>query len=181
MTKVRKIIAMLIGFLMAALLSSCIDTAANNSTSDSRETVNEASENPMQDIAVANEHADEFLKGFARSYPDFELLDYVIGSDENNPVELAAIAKDKQQGSSSTLFIVDANGFGQVVLASDRFAAYREADGLALKENRILLSLDVQLSDEDWEIHDFELTVTQEEEQEIAKTLYSSKETVRTK
>lgn len=181
MTKMHKIIAILMGALVAALLSGCIGSAQPDAvTSDSSAAVCGASENPTRDIAVANEHADEFLKGFARSYPDFELLDYVIGSDENGPVELAAIAKDKQKGSSSTLFIVDANGFGQVVLASDCFAAYREADGLALKENRILLSLDVRRSDEDWEIHDFELTVTQKEEQGIAKTLYASKETIRT-
>ena len=182
MAKIHRIIVMLTGVLMAAFLSGCIDTALpNDVTSDPSEAMSGASESPTQDIAAANEHIDEFLENFAQRYPDFELLDYIIGSDENSPIELVAIAKDKQTGSSSTLFIVDANGFGQVVLASDRLAVYREVDGLALKENRILLSLDTQLTDGDREIHDFELTVTQEEEQGIAKTLYSSKETIRAK
>ena len=182
MAKIHRVIVILTGILMAAFLSGCIAAGLpNDAASDPSEAMSGAGGSPTQDIAAANGHIDEFLENFAQRYPDFELLDYITGSDENSPIELAAIAKDKQTGSSSTLFIVDANGFGQVVLASDRLAVYREADGLTLKENKILLSLDTQLADGDCEIHDFELTVTQEEEQGIAKTLYSSKETIRAK
>lgn len=70
---------------------------------------------------------------------------------------------------------------GQVVLASDHLAKFRKEEGLALDNNVILVSLDVTISDEDLEIHDFEVTVTQKETetQGVYKTVYSNKETIR--
>ena len=45
-------------------------------------------------------------------------MQYVFGSAENAPIQLVAIARNKETGSSATLFVLDENGVGQVVLAS---------------------------------------------------------------
>ena len=58
---------------------------------------------------------------------------------------------------------------------SNRFTV----DGIALEGNRILLSLSVRISAFDYEIHDYELTVTQEEDQGVTGMLYSSNENIR--
>lgn len=137
----------------------------------------------IQNSEISYEDAENFLEKFSQNYPDFRVLDYVTGSDGNEPITLVAIVENLEDGTSSTLFIVTDNGVGhRVTLASDRFAAYRREDRLALRENVILISLDLTASDMNNEIHDFELAVTQEREQgEVINTLFSSKETIRTK
>lgn len=120
-----------------------------------------------------------FVENFSQNYPQFELLDYIVGSEENAPIQLVAIVKNKENATSSTLFIVDRNGVGQVVLASEYFSTYRKEDGLHLSENVISVSLDVAITDTSSEIHDFDITVTQEKTQEKRNTLYTSKETIR--
>ena len=180
MTKTQQIMTMLTAVFTAVTLSGCADTVPLNDVTESpSETVSEAVGEPVQDTTPANIRADEFLENFVQDYPDFELVDYVIGSEENSPIQLAVVARNKQGGSSSTLFIVDPNGVGQVVLASDSAAFYREEDGIALEGNRILLSLSVRISAIDYEIHDYELTVTQEEDQGVTGMLYSSNENIR--
>lgn len=60
----------------------------------------------------------------------------------------------KNDGSSSTLVIVDEHGIRQVTLASGKQGIYRKEDGLILEKNVIRLSLDI-----DHEIHDFKIAV----------------------
>jgi hypothetical protein len=151
----------------------------NNSKSLLDATTDEASSSNVQSSEETNNRKLEFLKNFSQKYSDFELLDYVEGSNENSPIKLVAIAQNKEDGSSSTLFIVDDNGEGQVVLAPDDFATYRKEDGLELDKNAILLSLDLKASNTDYEIYDYKLTVTQEEKQGKLNTVYSSEDTIR--
>lgn len=149
------------------LLSAC----SNSSQLDdySKEVVPESN-------SSLEKRSEKFIENFSHDYSTFELLEYVLGSDENIPIQLVAIAKDKETGSSSTLFIVDNNGVGQVVLASEYLASYRKEDGLRLDKNVISISLDLKISDKNSEIHDFNITVTQEENQGKVNTVYSSQE-----
>jgi uncharacterized membrane protein len=128
---------------------------------------------------ISESDRDVYLENFSQDYPDFEILNYVVAAEENYPIRFVVIAENKENGTSSTLFIVDDNGVGQVVLASEYVASFRKEDGLFLKENIIALSLDVNISDENYEIHDFEITVSQKENQGQIDTLYSSKEVIR--
>lgn len=171
MIKRYRIIVLLI--LSIILLSSCSNTLSpDNST--------EENNNSIQSSDSSSERSKKFLENFSQDYPEFELLDYMEASGENSLVLLAAIAENKETGSSSTLFIVDSNGVGQVVLASDYFATYRKEDGLFLNENVISISLDLSITDTSTEIHDFEITISQKENQGKIDTLYSSKEVIRT-
>ena len=84
-------------------------------------------------------------------------------------------------GSSATLFVLDENGVGQVVLASGYSATYCKEDGLQLDKNVISISLNLEISSTNSEIHDFNITVTQEENQGKVNTVYSSQENIRSK
>lgn len=104
---------------------------------------------------------------------------YVVTTDESNPIVLVVIAENKENGSSSTLFIVDNNGIGQLVLASDSYAIYRKEDGLVVNDNIISVSLDLKVTDMEYEIYDFEITVTKKENQGVVDMVYSSKQVLR--
>lgn len=168
MTNKIKLIISLIFFVI--LLSSCGKIFLSNG---GKEEINQKSSSLFQD------RGKEFLKTFSQEYPTFELIDYVVGSEENAPIRLVAIGENKENGTSSTLFIVDDNGVGQVILASEYFATYRREDGLYLDKNIISISLDLEKSDIGTEIHDFNITVTQEEYHGEINTLYSSQEIIR--
>lgn len=168
MTKKMKSVMSLIFFMI--LLSSCGEISLSNG---GKEEINQKNSSLVQD------RSKEFLKTFSQDYPTFELIDYVVGTEENFPIRLVAIGENKENGTSSTLFIVDDNGVGQVILASEYFATYRREDGLYLNKNIISISLDLEKRDIGTEIHDYNLTVTQEEHQGKINTLYSSQETIR--
>lgn len=156
--------------LFVFLLSGCSEGSTFNA---SNEMINQKSQ------SLDEERVKIFVENFSQNYPQFELLDCIVGSEENAPIQLVAIVKNKENATSSTLFIVDRNGVGQVVLASEYFSTYRKEDGLHLGENVISVSLDVAITDTSSEIHDFDITVTQEKTQEKRNTLYTSKETIR--
>lgn len=126
-----------------------------------------------------DDRCENFIENFSQEYPDFELLDYELGSEENYPIQLVAVAENKETGSSSTLFILDNKGTGQVVLASECFGTYRKEDGLYLDKNIISVSLDLVMPDSTFEIHDFNITVTKEYHQGAFNIVYASKETIR--
>lgn len=132
------------------------------------------------------DRAEAFLAGFSQNYPEFKLRDHVLGDAANTPIILAGVAESTADGTSSTLFIVDENGSGQLKLAADSYACYRSEDELKLSGNTVLLALDVQVSNEEGstgtqnEIHDFEITVTQErDEGDVLRTHFESKDTIR--
>lgn len=188
MKKFRKIWGVVLSLML--LLSACSDSSqSDHSQADSAQTVSSQSDSSQTDSSSekvesktgsAEERSEKFIENFSLDYPTFELLDYVLGSDENIPIQLVAIAKNKETGSSSTLFILDSNGVGQVVLASEYSATYRKEDGLQLDNNAILISLDLKISDTNSEIHDYNIAVTQtEDNQGKINTVYSSQETTR--
>ncbi len=82
----------------------------------------------------------------------------------------------ENDGSSSTLFIVDEHGIGQVTLASGKQGIYRKEDGLILEKNVIRLSLDIN-----HEIHDFKITVIDQSTNETPNIIYQNVETIRKK
>lgn len=129
--------------------------------------------------SVMDQKCEDFINNFSQNYPKFELLDYISGSDENSPIQLVVVAKNKETDSSSTLFVLDNNGVGQVILASEYSATYRKQDRLKIDKNIISISLNLAISKEKTEIHDFNITVTQEENQGKLNTLYSSEEKIR--
>jgi len=119
----------------------------------------------------------QFINQFSKEYPDFMLLDSTMGSSENDPILLVGVGKNKNDGTSSTLFVVDDNGVGKIVLASDNKGIYIKEDGLVLDKNVILVSLKLIGSKQNEEIHDFRITVTRQNND----TLYSSEEIIRKK
>lgn len=122
--------------------------------------------------------ANSFINSFRDHYPNYTLLDYAIGSEDNSPIILAGIAKNNENNTSSTLFIVDRNGIGIVVLASGLDAHYIASDKLSLSGNSILVSLKVA-SDHNPRIHDFKLSVSQTQMNGEINTVYTSQETIR--
>lgn len=133
------------------------------------------------DSSTVEEQGEAFVETFSQTYPTFALLDYAYGSEETAPIQCVAIAEDLETGVSSTLFILDDNGVvGQVVLASGYTAMYRAEDGLQIDKNVISLSLDLIQSDASTEIHDYQLTVTKEEDEGVLGTVYTNQETIRT-
>lgn len=183
MIRAFKITVITVIVFISTVLNGCNNSALPKNVIESSIVNNSVDKtiekNVLQSSEATNERAQNFLDTFAQTYPDYNLLDYVIGSDKNKPIKLVAIAESKKSGSSSTLFIVDDNGTGQVVLASEFFATYRKEDGITLNENVIFISLDLNSSDTQYETHDFEITVTQKENKGKADTVYSSKETIR--
>lgn len=173
----NKLFVVLLSIML--LLGACSDGSQSDSSSEIVES-NSSSEIVESTTDSVEERSKKFIENFSQDYPDFELLEYVLGSNKNVPIQLAAIAKNKETGSSSTLFILDNNGVGQVVLASEYSATYRKEDGLQLDNNVISISLDLAVSDTNSEIHDFNITVTQKkDDQGKINTVYSSQETIR--
>lgn len=174
MKQACRIICVIMSIFALVLLSSC------NSETSLDSTTSEIKENDIaQSSEATNERGKKFLDEFSNDYPNYEVLDYVVGNNENYPILLAAIAENKEDASSSTLFIVDENGVGQVVLASDTFATYRKEDGISLYENVIFVSMDLKNTDQIYEIHDFEISVTQMDNQGLTDIVYSSNQVIR--
>ena len=180
-------LALLLLSSLLCLLNGCVSMGAPPSASSVQE--NSSGETESENEAASN-RADNFLANFSQEFSDFELLDYVKGGSENTPIMLAGVAKNLKDDTSSTLFIVDSNGIGLVGLAAGLDATYRSVEGLRLSDNVVLLSLNVwtqaESSVEDGflenkvrKIHDFEITVTQNEEQGGVNTVYTNKETIR--
>ncbi|CDX02626.1 Prokaryotic membrane lipoprotein lipid attachment site profile [Desulfitobacterium hafniense] len=180
-------LALLLLSSLLCLLSGCASTGAPPSASSVQE--NSSGETESENEAASN-RADDFLANFSQEFSDFELLDYVKGSSKNAPIMLVGVAKNLKDNTSSTLFIVDNNGIGLVGLAAGLEATYRSEDGLKLSDNVVLLSLNVWtqaessveggfLENKVRKIHDFEITVTQNEEQGGVNTVYANKETIR--
>ncbi|MCB8814696.1 hypothetical protein [Desulfosporosinus shakirovi] len=172
---------------LLCLLSGCASKGAPPSANSVQENISEQTKSKNN---IDSNRADIFLANFSQEFPDFELLDYVKGSSENAPIMLVGVGKNLKDDTSSTLFIVDNNGIGRVVLAAGLNATYRSEDGLKLSKNVVLLSLDLWTQTEDSveggflenkvrKIHDFEITVTQNEEQGGVNTVYTNKETIR--
>ena len=128
----NKLFILLLAFVL--LLSAC----SNNSPPDdnTKEVLPE-----LESAGSIESRGEKFIENFPQDYPSFELLEYVFGSAENAPIQLVAIARNKETGSSATLFVLDENGVGQVVLASGYSATYCKEDGLQLDKNVISISL----------------------------------------
>lgn len=132
-----------------------------------------------EDIKKNTENQDvqkQFVNQISEEYPDFNILDSTIGSSENAPIMLVGVGENKNDGTSSTLFISDENGIIQTVtLASDNKGTYIKENGLILDKNTILISLKLIGSKQNEEIHDFKITVTKQN----GNIVYSSEETIR--
>lgn len=180
-TMKNKLFILLLAFVL--LLSAC----SNNPTpdNDSNEVVPEpdgtnAEVVPEPDSTNAVDvRAKKFIENFEEDYPSFILLGYIFGSAENDPIQVVAIALDEETGSSSTVFVLDENGVGQVGLAAENLATFREEDGLYLDKNVISLSLNLEISSTKTEIHDYKLTVYRDENQPAPNIVYASNETIR--
>ena len=156
----NKLFILLLAFVL--LLSAC----SNNSPPDdnTKEVLPE-----LESAGSIESRGEKFIENFPQDYPSFELLEYVFGSAENAPIQLVAIARNKETGSSATLFV---SGYS---------ATYCKEDGLQLDKNVISISLNLEISSTNSEIHDFNITVTQEENQGKVNTVYSSQENIRSK
>lgn len=133
--------------------------------------------------ATQNDHGvrvNRFLRNFSTDYPEYRLLEYIIGSEENDPILLVAIAENQETTASSTLFFVDEGGVGIVTLASDRYASYREEDGFRLEGNGVSFSLNVEC-DTGFEIHDYTVTADKNEDDSLSGygMVYANHETIR--
>ncbi len=157
------------------LLIFLIGCSVNKNNTDNNET-NNSNENQSDKYETTYQ---EFVDQFSDNCPDFELLDVQKGSNENDPILCAGVAENKTDNTSSTLFIVDDSGIGQVTLADGLNGIYREEDGLVLDGNVISISLEIINSDQSEEIHDYKITVTREYDQGVPNILYKNDETIR--
>ena len=159
--------------LCAAALSTALLVALPGCTLGSPT----ASPTPTETVSPTpnpyQQEAEAFVRNFTDHYPGYELLDYAVGSAETAPIHVAAVAKDNESGSSSTLFLVGDTGATQkVALGSGSYTVYREEDGITLNGNVVHLSLDLSIPSAAslWEIHDYAITVTQDGDSILSTT-----------
>lgn len=120
---------------------------------------------------------EKFESQITQEYPNFNILDTQKGTSDNAPIQLVAIGENKDDGSSQTLFIVDDNDvIHQVTLGNERNGKYRKEDGIVLDKNVACFSLEYVNSDNSKEIHDFKLTFTKDDNQNVT---YTNDETIR--
>ncbi len=168
-----------LGLLDACEHSDVLSPTSVSSSAENSDAVVISDSNGLVPEKEINHRAKNFLDNFERTHPEYGALDYVYGSDENLPILLVVVAEHKRTGISSHLFIVDQSSWGRVGLAGGLFSRYRENDGLRLDGNTICISLNVYTSEKEYEIHDYQLTVTQTETMGMPNTVYASKETIR--
>lgn len=94
-------------------------------------------------------------------YPDFEVLAVVSDTQATGPsqVRYAAITRNKEDQTSSTLFVL--NDFGvlaHVVLAAGSNGQFLEQYGLHLEQDRVSFSLSLNGDSGEREMHDFTVT-----------------------
>ena len=83
----NKLFILLLAFVL--LLSAC----SNNSPPDdnTKEVLPE-----LESAGSIESRGEKFIENFPQDYPSFELLEYVFGSAENAPIQLVAIARNKE-------------------------------------------------------------------------------------
>lgn len=185
-------------FLTICLLTALIFTICGCNGDNAQNATTENSEEISQETTVVDttkDPSEEFLNNFSENYPDYQIVDYVKSDSDDAPILLAAVALNKNDGTSSTIFAVSKDYCDHITLASGSNAVYREDDGLILDGNIIKFSLNIFTdnsaeiieSNENGEqgflvtpeIHDYELTVTFEDEDGASGIIFKNKETVR--
>lgn len=185
-------------FLTICLLAALIFTLCGYNGDNAQNATTENSEEISQETTVVDttkDPSEEFLNNFSENYPDYQIVDYVKSDSDDAPILLAAVALNKNEGTSSTIFAVSKGYCDHITLASGLNAVYREDDGLILDGNIIKFSLNIFTdnsaeiieSNENGEqglfvtpeIHDYELTVTFEDEDGASGIIFKNKETVR--
>lgn len=180
---------------MAALIFTLCGCNGDNAKNPNTENSEEISHTTDVTDTTAKDPAEEFLNNFSENYPDYQIVDYVKADSDDAPILLAAVALNKKDGTSSTIFAVSKDYCNHVTLASGSTAVYREDDGLTLDGNIIKFSLNIFTdnsaeiieTDENGgqsflatpEIHDYELTATFENENGASGFIFKNKETVR--
>lgn len=138
----------------------------------------EPTEPPTDSAALSEEKTEEYLKSISEDYPKCQVIDYVLGSDENEPIDFVTAVWEDETNSSSALLIANSLGVGKVAFGDKRIL-YRPEDGLRLDKNVIYVSFDFILDENSdgsttYEIHDYELAVTEEENDDGVKgTVYT--------
>lgn len=185
-------------FLTICLLAALIFTLCGCNDDNAQNAHTENSEEISQETTVIDttkDPAEEFLNNFSENYPDYQIVDYVKADSDDAPILLAAVALNKNDGTSSTIFAVSKDYCDHITLASGSNAVYREDDGLILDGNIIKFSLNIftdnsaeiietnENGEQGFlvtpEIHDYELTVTFEDEDGASGITFKNKETVR--
>lgn len=144
-------------------------------------------DNQKQDVLIYYDKSSQtdvydFVNNFNNNNPDYELLDFVIATEENSPVKAVIIAFDKEKNSSATLFFLfDNDDWGIISFDRGKHVYYRPEDGLRLEKNVVLFSVDYEVYYSEYEIHDFELTLNRSNDTEPYGINYKSKETTRQK
>ncbi len=127
-------------------------------------------------------NVDDFIDNFNDNHPGYELLDCLIATEENAPIKVVVVAFNKDKNSSANLFFLfDNNHWGNVFLAENIHAYYRQEDGLRLEKNVVFFSANLEISYGEYEIHDFQITVSRIDDSEPYGISYTSTETIRQK
>ncbi len=123
---------------------------------------------------------ESFINNFNDDHPGYELIDYLIATEYNSPIKVVVVALNKEKNSSAYLFFLfDNDDWGNVSLAEDNHAYYRTEDGLRLEKNVVFFSVDFETSYGEYEIHDFQITVSRINNGEPYGINYKSTETIR--
>ena len=139
-------------------------------------------EDPNQHDTQYETDVDGFIDNFNDNHPGYELLDYLIATENNAPIKLVVVAFDKENNSSANLFFLfDNNHRGNISLAEKTHAYYRQEDGLRLEKNVVFFSANLEISYGEYEIYDFQITVNSIDDSQPYGINYTSTETIRQK
>ena len=105
------------------------------------------------------EEAKEFVKNFSRKYPDYTLVDYVIGSEKNYPIYYVGVGLCKEKEDYTFSVFIAGDKCNMIASLGSVNVTYRKEDGLKLRDNVIVFSTDV-VKDGNIEIEDNEFEVT---------------------
>ncbi|MGI6607791.1 MAG: hypothetical protein ACOX1F_02250 [Erysipelotrichaceae bacterium] len=157
---------LLMAIILIVLLSGCFNNRENKGFN-------------QQNISSEKEVID-FINNFSGNHPDYDFLDYIVAAEDNSPIKAVIVASNREKSSSFTLFFLfDHDDWGEVSFGEDNAAYYRKKDGLRLEKNIVTFSFDYESSSGEYEIHDFEITVSRINDSEPLGINYTSNETIR--
>ena len=165
--------------MLVALLTGCgIQGDTRDKGNSAEQQTRESSNSPIK--KEIDEEIGMYLDDFTSTHPDFSIICYEMGKEENSPILSAIVAKEKETEYSSTIFVMTEYGVASVTVNSGSPTYFREEDGFRLEDNKMCFSMNIPTEKGVDEIHDYKIAVTASEDSEgIVGITFSNNETVR--